>query len=213
MARVWFTADLHLGHGTFIKLWHRPFLSPEETELLRRGTKGQWRVSEETVRRHDDALLDAVNSRVGADDVLWVLGDFCKGRLDQATRYRDRIRCRQVHLVWGNHDHPSIRPLFGEAIAQGMVQVEGQDIWLNHYPMRSWNRSFYGSWHLYGHVHGRFSAQDAADDWMLTRDVGVDACGYRPWSFEELRDYMAPRIDKYAECRAAVLRGEARPLA
>jgi calcineurin-like phosphoesterase family protein len=94
-----------------------------------------------------------------------------------------------------------------------MIQVDGQDIWLNHYPMRSWNRSFHGSWHLYGHVHGRFSAEDAANGWMLTKDVGVDACGYRPLSFEALRDYMAPRINKNSEYRRAVLRGESRPLA
>jgi calcineurin-like phosphoesterase family protein len=94
-----------------------------------------------------------------------------------------------------------------------MVQVEGQEIWLNHYPMRSWNRSFYGSWHLYGHVHGRFSAADAANAWMLTKDVGVDACNYRPWCFEDVRKYMSPRIDKNKELRAAGLRGEKTPLA
>jgi len=204
---------LHLGHGAFIKLWQRPFLSPEEMERAKDDPRGAWRISEETVRGHDEALLDAINDLVEVGDVVWILGDFCKGRLDTATGYRDRIHCRQVHLVWGNHDHRSIRPLFGEALEQGMIQVDGQDIWLNHYPMRSWNRSFHGSWHLYGHVHGRLSAEDAAKDWMLTKDVGVDACGYRPLSFEALRDYMAPRINKNSEYRRAVLRGESRPLA
>ena len=213
MARVWFTADLHLGHGTFIKLWQRPFLTNEEMERARRDARDQWRPSEETISRHDNALIDSINSRVGVEDILWVLGDFCKGRLEQAIPYRDRIRCQQVHLVWGNHDNRSIRPLFGEAIEQGMVQVEGQDIWLNHYPMRSWNRSFYGSWHLYGHVHGRFSAEDTRNNWMLTKDVGVDSCDYRPWSFEDLRSYMSPRIDKNKKLRAAALRGENTPLA
>jgi calcineurin-like phosphoesterase family protein len=213
MGRVWFTADLHLGHGTFIKLWQRPFLNTEEMERARRDARGQWRLSEETIGRHDNALINSINSRVGVDDTFWIVGDFCKGRLEQATPYRDRIKCQQVHLVWGNHDHRSIRPLFGEAIEQGMVHVEGRDIWLNHYPMRSWNGSFYGSWHLYGHVHGRFSAEDAANAWMLTKDVGVDACDYRPWSFEELRDYMAPRIGKNQQLRAAALRGKNTPLA
>jgi calcineurin-like phosphoesterase family protein len=213
MSNVWFTADLHLGHGTFIKLWQRPFLAPDEMESARRDPRGQWRVSEETVGRHDDAIVEAINSRVGADAVLWILGDFCKGRLEQATRYRDRIQCCQVHLVWGNHDHRSIRPLFIDAIEQGMIHVEGQDVWLNHYPMRRWERSFYGSWHLYGHVHGRFAAEDAANGWMLTKDVGIDACGYRPLCFDELRAYMAPRIEKHRECRSAALRGGASPLA
>jgi calcineurin-like phosphoesterase family protein len=209
MATVWFTADLHLGHANIIRYCLRPFLSPEEQELALRDPRGRWRVSEETVRRHDDALLDALNAAAGERDTLWVLGDFCWGRLEAARRYRDRIRCRNVHLVWGNHDHRSIRPLFGEALEQGMIGVGGQDLWLNHYPMRSWDKSFHGSWHLYGHVHGRLAAEDAAHPWWLTRDVGVDACGYRPLSFDELRAYMAPRVEQFRRRKATLLQGEA----
>jgi calcineurin-like phosphoesterase family protein len=69
------------------------------------------------------------------------------------------MRCRNVHLVWGNHDHRSIRPVFKEVLEQGMIEVEGQPVWLNHYPMRSWDRKTRGSWHLYGHVHGRLAAE------------------------------------------------------
>src|SRR5438874_246605 len=187
---VWFTADLHLGHGNFIKYCNRPFLSPKEREEVQRDPRSRFRLSDETVRRHDNALLDAINSRVQEDDTLWFLGDFCWGDFDQAKQYREQIRCRNVHLVWGNHDHRSIRPLFDEAVEQRMIQVEGQDIWLNHYPMRSWNRAFHGSWHLYGHVHGRLTAADEANPSTLTKDVGVDACDYRPWSFDDLAAYM-----------------------
>ncbi len=202
MARVWFTADLHFGHGNIIRYCLRPFLSPEEEELARHNPRGRWRVSDETVRRHDDGLLGAINAAVAEDDTLWMLGDFCMGRLEAARQYRERIRCRNVHLVWGNHDHRSIRPLFGEAWEQGMILVDGQEIWLNHYPMRSWDKSFHGSWQLYGHVHGRLVAEDAAHPSWLTRDVGVDACGYRPLSFEELRAYMAPRVEQFKAWKA-----------
>jgi calcineurin-like phosphoesterase family protein len=177
--KVWFTADTHFGHGNIIKYCQRPFLSAAELAEVRADPRGKLRLSAETVRRHDDALLDAINSRVDDHDILWVLGDFCWGGLVEATAYRGRIRCRNVHLVWGNHDHRSIRPVFAEAIEQGMVQVEGQDVWLNHYPMRSWNRSFHGSWHLYGHVHGRLEAEDRERGSTLVKDVGVDACEYR----------------------------------
>jgi calcineurin-like phosphoesterase family protein len=207
MARVWFTADLHLGHGNIIKYCQRPLLTAEEKERARREPRGKWRVSEETVRRHDNALLEAINAEVAADDTLWLLGDFCLGRLEEARPYRDRIRCREVHLVWGNHDHRSIRPLFGQAIEQGMAHVEGQEIWLNHYPMRSWNKSFHGSWHVYGHVHGRLAREDAAHPHTLTRDVGVDACEYRPVSFEELCAYMAPRVEAFHRRKATFTEG------
>ena len=209
MPRVWFTADLHLGHANIIKYCNRPFLSPEEQERARADRRGKWRVSEATVRRHDDALLDVINAAVMADDTLWILGDFCFGRLEEAKAYRDRIRCREVHLVWGNHDHRSVRPLFGQAIDQGMVHVEGQEIWVNHYPMRSWDRSFHGSWHIYGHVHGRLAREDAAHPHTLTKDVGVDACDYQPVSFAQLAAYMGPRIEAFHSRRATFTEGGA----
>ena len=205
---VWFTADTHFGHGNIIKYCQRPFLTPAELDIVRTDPRGKLRLSDATVRRHDESLLDAINTRVDQNDTLWVLGDFCWGGLDEAMRYRAQIRCRNVHLVWGNHDQRAIRPVFQEAIEQGMVQVEGQDIWLNHYPMRSWNRSFHGSWHFYGHVHGRLGGEDASRPGTLVKDVGVDACDYRPWSFEELSDYMGPRIEAFQR-RKAEFRGDA----
>ena len=83
-----------------------------------------------------------------------------------------------------------------------MVRVADQDVWLNHYPMRSWDGKSHGSWHLYGHVHGRLAAEDAAHPWMLTRDVGVDACDYRPVSFTELAAFMAPRVEAFRQRQA-----------
>lgn len=205
--KVWFTADTHFGHGNIIKFCQRPFLTPEELETVRRDPRSRFRISDDSVRRHDEALLEAINSRVAEGDLLWILGDFCWGRLTEATAYRGRIRCRHVHLVWGNHDHRSIRPVFGEVLEQGMVTVDGQEIWLNHYPMRSWNKSFHGSWHLYGHVHGRLAKEDATNGSSLTKDAGVDACEYRPWSMDELREYMAPRVEKFRAMKTRFLDG------
>jgi len=111
-------------------------------------------------------------------------------------------------LVWGNHDDRLIARLFAEVLDQGLITVEGQPIWLNHYPMRTWHKSHYGSWHLYGHVHGRLVAEDVATPHRLTRDVGVDACGYRPVDFEDIRGYMAPRIEEFHRRRAALANDE-----
>jgi calcineurin-like phosphoesterase family protein len=208
--QVWFTADTHLGHGNIIKYCGRPFLSPEEEAAVRAerreaaGDKqSKVRLSAETVRRHDEALLDAINTRVAADDVLWVVGDFCWGGLTEALAYRNRIRCRNVFLVWGNHDRRDVRPAFTDAIEQGMIEVAGQEIWLNHYPMRSWNKAFHGSWHVYGHVHGRLRREDEMNPRALVKDVGVDACDYRPWSFDDLREYMAPRVEAFNKNKGA----------
>jgi calcineurin-like phosphoesterase family protein len=206
--QVWFTADTHFGHGNIIKYCQRPFMSPEELSAVRADPRARLRLSDETVRRHDRALLDAINSRVQPDDTLWVVGDFCWGGLTEARHYRDQIQCRTVYLVWGNHDRYEIAPAFSDTMEQGMVRVEGQEIWLNHYPMRSWNKAFHGSWHLYGHVHGRLRREDDARPATLVKDVGVDACGYRPWSFAELAGYMAPRIEAFNRQKAALTSGQ-----
>ena len=72
---------------------------------------------------------------------------------------------------------------------------------------RSWNKSFHGSWHVYGHVHGRLAREDAAHPHTLTRDVGVDACDYRPISFAQLAEYMAPRIAAFNRNKERLLGG------
>jgi calcineurin-like phosphoesterase family protein len=205
---TWFTADLHLGHGNIIKYSNRPFMTSEETERARADPRGGWSLSPETVARHDAALLEAINSRVGVDDTLWILGDFCFRDLEKAKQYRAQIRCKRVNLVWGNHDSFKLAPLFTQTLDQGPIKVQDQAIWLNHYPMRSWRGSFHGAWHLYGHVHGRLSAQDAVDAFTLTRDVGIDACNYRPISFTELRQWMQPRVALFEERKAAFVAGE-----
>lgn len=204
MPELWFTADLHLGHGNIIKYCERPFLSEGDQERASQDCRASWKVSAETVERHDAAIIDAINERVAVKDTLWILGDFCLGSLEEAVAYRRRIHCPNVNFVRGNHDLPSYDSLFGEVIDQGMVKHDGKKIWLNHYPMRSWDKAFHGAWHLYGHVHGRLAEEDAVNLKLLARDVGVDAADFAPLSFTELKDYMAPREKAFWEWRERI---------
>ena len=204
MPQLWFTADLHFGHGNIIRYCDRPFLSREEKVRVAENRRGNWKVSAETVRRHDDALLEAINERVGEEDRLWILGDFSLSPLEEAREYRNRIRCRDVNLARGNHDLPSYDSLFREVIDQGMIKHRGQRIWLNHYPMRAWDKAYHGAWHLYGHVHGRLLEEDAATPRLLVRDVGVDANEFAPVCFDDLMDYMAPREKAFHEWKASL---------
>jgi len=150
---VFFTADLHLGHANIIKYCKRPFMNEEEFALAEKGDGGSWKISSESLQRHDDALIEKINEAAGSKDTLWVLGDFCwakRNHLQQAQKYRERIKCPDVRLVRGNHDKSAIDSVFTEVIEQGMIEVDDQEIWLNHYPMRSWEHAHAGVWHLYG---------------------------------------------------------------
>ena len=211
MPETWFTADTHFGHANIIKYCQRPFLSEQERVHCQIDPRGRWRVAAETVQNHDDGLMDSINSRVQPNDTLWILGDFCWGEHEAAKSYVERIRCNNVNFVWGNHDHRSIESLFGRTLEQGSIKVQGQRIWLNHYPMRSWDGRFHGSWHLYGHVHNRMTDEDQANLTMLTKDVGVDACDYKPISFAELAEYMKPRIAAFEEMKARITGDSAQP--
>ncbi len=204
MSRLWFTADLHLGHGNIIKYCSRPHLSEAEALRAIEDPRGGWNVSRETVLHHDDALIDAINDRVVKTDILWIVGDFSLCPIEEARQYRERIQCREVNFVRGNHDLPSYDTLFSRVIDQGMIKHLGRKIWLNHYPMRSWDKAFHGTWHLFGHVHGRLREEDAAHPRLLAMDVGVDACGYRPVSFEEVADYMRPREEAFRAWKDAL---------
>jgi len=39
------------------------------------------------------------------------------------------------------------------------------------------------------------------------KDIGVDACDYRPWSFDDLKAYMTPRMEAFQSNKSQFLEG------
>ncbi len=171
MPEIWFTADFHLGHQNIIRYCNRPFA---------------------TVSEMDDEILARVNSCVAETDTLYFLGDFCRGNGKDALAYRQRIRCKNIFFIEGNHDASTkkISAQFGWWKQLAEIKVRDQLIVLCHYAMRVWHHSFRGAWHLYGHSHGHL----ADDPLALSMDVGVDTHDFRPWRFEEIEERMAGKI-------------------
>jgi len=157
-----------------------------------------WRMSREAVDMMNDTIIDGINANVGTDDTLWHLGDFCfapKQRYGEfAKRYRDRINCKHVNIVWGNHDRRrEMGGLFEREYDLVTVDVTGQRarIVVCHYALAVWDGSHRGNWNLYGHSH--VNAEKWMDEHMPSRksmDVGVDNAyrllgEFRPFSLEE----------------------------
>jgi calcineurin-like phosphoesterase family protein len=65
--------------------------------------------------------------------------------------------------------------------------------------LRVWNRSHHGSWHLYGHSHGRLPEPPT----LLSMDVGVDTHDFRPWHYDEISGLMTARAKVRSEQNAS----------
>ena len=197
---IFMTADSHFGHRNIIKYQKRPFMTQAEMDALefatdRESTKAV-RISNETLQKHDTAIIDNINAVVMPQDTLYHLGDFCMG---DGTPYRNRINCRNVHLIKGNHDRPkdqSFWKLFASVKELSVVRDSGKKITLCHYPMLGWDGSHYGHWHLHGHCHG--GIEDFIIEHNLQHmkriDVGVDSHDYKPWNMDEIARAMEQKI-------------------
>lgn len=146
----------------------------------------------------NDAIVDNINGRVAADDELYILGDFSfKMTAQDAYGLRERIACRRIHLVPGNHDKDWTQPAVAGAFTVEppicVLKIDGQKIVLSHYPMADWQGMSHGSWHLHGHIHSSGGAYNEFNrkQGLLRYDVGCDANGHSPVSLDELREWFA----------------------
>lgn len=168
---IWFTADTHFDHKNIIRYSNRPFSSIDDM---------------------NQALLDNINAAVAVNDELYHLGDFCFGV--RASYFRNAIKCKNVHIIWGNHDKDTRRQhrLFTTSAELKEIKYDGRGIVLCHYAMRVWNKSHHGQFHLYGHSHG--SLPD--DPNSLSFDCGVDCHNYMPISFPQVKAIMDKKTFK-----------------
>lgn len=161
---IYFTSDLHLGHKNIIRLSNRPFGSVEEM---------------------DDAIIYNYNSVVKPGDTVYDLGDWC---FKNPKVYIERFNVLPIRIK-GSHDHDlkeGVAPRMLVIEPKGLVDEYGNQITITlcHYAMRSWEKSHYGSWHLYGHHHGLL------EPFGMSFDVGVDCWDYYPVSLERIAKKM-----------------------
>jgi len=192
----WFSADLHLGHDNILSLCNRPF---------------------STIQEMADVFVSNHNSLVKENDIYWNFGDIgfrCSPQylVSQISRLHGKFI-----VILGNHDKP-----FRQAVQLGllnkelnsrkiqivggmasihdreiaiskMIDIEGQKIFISHYSHRTWPGAFRGSYHLFGHSHDNLSPL------YKSFDVGVDANGYFPISFSQIKQRMDLIIDQFKE--------------
>lgn len=150
----------------------------------------------------NDTLVNNINNVVGENDILIHLGDFSFGGFDKIKEFRDRIFCKNIHLIYGNHDHHimnnknNIQEIFTSTseymfldlrIPEGKNIVGKYTLVLFHYPIASWNGMNDGVIHCHGHVHLP-KHQKIGDGKSI--DVGVDGNDMMPYRVQEIISLM-----------------------
>lgn len=147
---LFFTSDTHYHHRNLVK-----------GESKWANTKGCRDF--ETLQENDDKLVNGINSVVGANDILFHLGDWSFGDLKHYKEFRSRINCQNIYLIYGNHDgyiiknDKELQSMFKECSFYREITYNSQKIIMSHYGFRVWNKSHEGSWMLHGHSHGSLS--------------------------------------------------------
>ena len=152
----------------------------------------------------NDTLVNNINEIVGENDILIHLGDWSFGGFESIEDFRNRILCKNVHLVFGNHDHHirrnkgDIQRIFSSCqdyLHLDIRKPEGKEVMkysmvCMHYPIASWDGMNDGVVHLHGHVHLPPHLRVSEGKAM---DVGVDGNELYPISLEEVRNIMKDR--------------------
>ena len=172
--RTFFTSDSHFGHDNIIKHSGRPC------------RERPFRDSAEM----DRALMDAWNSVVSPGDVVYHLGDFSMRPAETIDGLLKKLHGTK-HLIIGNHDRTTGMGgcrLQGWASMREMAQisVDGQSVFLCHYPMREWPGMWRSTVHLYGHVHGNMQPLPGS------MEVGADVWGGKPVQMAEILNAVMP---------------------
>lgn len=177
---IYFTSDLHLGHKNVLKHCYRPF---------------------DTIEQMNKHFISNINNTVGMNDELYILGDFTAYGVKRGDgmRFREQIKCRNVYLIYGNHDkdYRECRCFQGLFHYHEVKTDEGKIICF-HYPIHVWNQKHHGSLHLHGHQHNKpeynFGNKKIG---LLRYDVGVDANDYAPVSLDYIRNFFkGVEVDK-----------------
>ena len=164
MARVFFIADLHLGHINM---------------ALHRGFS--------TVEEHDEHIIEKYNSVVSKRDVTYILGDVT---MEKSAPYPLLDRLNGIkHVVLGNHDRrQDVKKLleYVESVA-GMIQYKG--VMLTHCPIHPMELDYRFNKNIHGHIHEK-QVMKMLDGWEEPDEryicVSCERVDYTPKTLEEL---------------------------
>jgi calcineurin-like phosphoesterase family protein len=207
--KLWFMSDPHY--------WHKNIAYGESV----------WNDKEDRCRYFDTTsemsrlIVEEINNYVDEDDILFNLGDWSFGGIQNIWNFRKQLNVKTIHQINGNHDHHIIknkelpnchRSLNGNCVDyydDTIAKANAQDVFTSvndyleiligkqklctmHYPFESWNEMGKGSIMLHGHIHGEKYIK------KNRLDVGIDNAfklfgKHRPFNYNEILEIFKNR--------------------
>ena len=191
--KVWLTSDTHYNHTNIcrgVTNWRTP-----NGEIPEKQTRPF-----ETLDKMNDNIVNNINSVVGQEDILIHLGDWSFGGFDKIEEFRNRIFCKEIHLVLGNHDNHiernkgDVQKLFSSVQNYLHLEYNDNNFILCHYPICSWNDMKKGSFHLFGHLH---TPKESKYMTGRSMDVGMDGNDLIPYNIDSIVKSLSGRPVSY----------------
>lgn len=189
---IWITADTHYNHKNIcrgVTEWRNP-----DGSIPIANTRDF-----PTIQKMNDAMVNNINMVVGQDDILIHLGDWSFGGYNSIYEFYQRLTCKNIHLILGNHDHhikkdrDNISSIFWSVkTSEDEYKINGYTLHLEHYPLLSWRDIKKGNIHLHGHTHFMGDQRFGKGRRM---DIGIDGHPeFRPYNLlEEVIPMMLKR--------------------
>jgi len=168
MSKKFVSADHHWFHEAMIRMLRRPFANVTEM---------------------NEVMVERWNSVVKPNDLVYYAGDmFYKGRPKECEELFLRLNGKIHMAAEGNHDGVTkkFKHRFQSWEKRTEIVHDGHTLVIDHYSMRVWNKSYHGSYHVYGHSHGQLPEDPAS----LSFDVGVDCWNFYPLMLDEIFEKM-----------------------
>lgn len=189
IGKIFITSDTHYGHKNLVRgvtNWRT-----QDGKIPIESTRDF-----ETIDMMNQQLVDNINTLVGQDDTLIMLGDVSFGGFENIGLFLDRLVCKNIHLILGNHDQHivnnrgDIQSRFLSVQHYLEVNINDRNFVLCHYPLQSWHGLNKGVIQLHGHVHLSLDKKFGNGKKM---DVGVDGNDLKPYSIDEIIKIMDKR--------------------
>ena len=182
----WFTSDLHFAHPFVAALRGYALPGYAKDASIKQQAEHEHKPLKNCVdwRKHDADIIRSINTYVGEEDELYILGDISSGdtwSVDQAIMRIQNLHVprKNRHLILGNHElHSSTRTLeklasvFGEVGRVGITEIRDEwgnnphTVFLSHYQWR--------------------------EDFTQSKPLGAVSTN---WNAPELAEYAIPRMN------------------